>query len=283
MNKNFVFTITTGRSGQATLFNILKKASVDCVSAFEAPNFKPYFPWFLGDLEKTLRRRFFETNELLGRGKVLRAYEEKNYIYIENIAKKRLEIINRQMNKTNAESYFDVSKYYVRGLYKGFNNLLEKVSIVFLVRDPLENMKSFLNRNKNFFLDNSLPTKDSNILKMDNNSLSKGELYLWSWAETFLRFNKISESANVKKKIIFKSEDLYSPKKVKSLLDFLEIKHSSINTIEKINTNEQEGFAKTEIDENDLNILHEFIEKLSRDNIDLISLLKSSLQRHKKN
>ena len=43
----------------------------------------------------------------------------------------------------NAESYFDVSKYYVRGLNKGFNNLLETVSRVFLVRDPLVNMKSF--------------------------------------------------------------------------------------------------------------------------------------------
>ena len=113
MNKNYVFTITNGRSGQATLFNILKKASVDCVSEFEAPNIDPYFSWFLGDLEKILRRRFFETNELLGRGKVIRAYEEKNYTYIENIAKKRLKSIKRQMNKSNADSYFDVSKYYV--------------------------------------------------------------------------------------------------------------------------------------------------------------------------
>ena len=56
------------------------------------------------------------------------------------------------MLANNSNVYFDVSKFYARGLYLGFNSLLENYSVVFLVRDPLMNMKSFLNRKKIFYL-----------------------------------------------------------------------------------------------------------------------------------
>ena len=52
------------------------------------------------------------------------------------------------MLTNNSNVYFDVSKFYARGLYLGFNSLLKNYSVVFLVRDPLMNMKSFLNRKK---------------------------------------------------------------------------------------------------------------------------------------
>ena len=46
MLKNFIFTVTTGRAGQETLHNTLQEYSLDCLSEFEAPNFKPRLPFF---------------------------------------------------------------------------------------------------------------------------------------------------------------------------------------------------------------------------------------------
>ena len=120
MHINYIFTVTNGRSGQATLFKVLKEYSNNCLSEFEAPHINPIFPWLIGDLEKKFRRRYVETNELLGRGKVIEAYEEKNYEYIERVSRKRLFKINKQLNRKKANCYFDISKFYIRGLYKGF-------------------------------------------------------------------------------------------------------------------------------------------------------------------
>ena len=96
MKENYIFTITTGRSGQETLHKIIETYSTNCISEFEAPNIKPYLPLFLGDLEKKFRRKFLETNELLGRGKVLNCYENKKYEYIDLIAKKKIKKIKKK-------------------------------------------------------------------------------------------------------------------------------------------------------------------------------------------
>ena len=114
MHINYIFTVTNGRSGQATLFKVLQEYSNNCISEFEAPNIKPLFPWLIGDLEKKFRRKFFETNELLGRGKVIKAYEKKNYKYIEIVSRKRLFKIEKQLNRKQANCYFDISKFYIR-------------------------------------------------------------------------------------------------------------------------------------------------------------------------
>lgn len=280
MNKNYIFTITTGRSGQATLHKVLQENAINCISAFEEPSIKPIFPFFIGDLEKKIRRRFFETNELLGRGNIIKAYENKNYEYIKKISSKRLKLINKQLFEKNANCYFDVSKFYIRGLYKGFNFFLENLSIVFLVRDPLENMKSFLNRNKDFFLDNSSPTAKANILNLDSKHVSKGELYLWSWAETFLRYQKLSKTKKIKKSIVFYSEDLQFPCKVSGLLNRLGVEHKKIKNIKKINTNEQQGIKKTAVDIKDIILLKEFIMKIPKKHNLLISKLELSLNKN---
>ena len=62
MIKHFIFTVTNGRSGQETLYNVLKSNSLNCHSTFEHPNIKPFLPNILGDIEKKLRRNFIQTN-----------------------------------------------------------------------------------------------------------------------------------------------------------------------------------------------------------------------------
>ena len=131
MINNYIFTVTNGRSGQATLNKYLELYAINCLSAFEEPNITTILPGVLGNIEKKIRRKYFETNELLGRGKVLRAYQDKIFEYIKKIAYIRLKKINIDANKANAFTYFDISKFYVRGLYKGFNSILKNFNLVF--------------------------------------------------------------------------------------------------------------------------------------------------------
>ncbi len=280
MVKNFIFTVTTGRAGQKTLYNILQEYSIDCLSEFEAPSFKQSLPFFFGDIERKIRRKFFETDELLGRGKVLIAYNKGDYEYIEKIAKKRLKVIEDRMEKEKILNYFDISKFYIRGLYKGFNKIINAYSVVFLVRDPLFNMKSFHNRNKNFFLDNSSPTEECNLLRIKLSDLSKKELYFWAWSEIFLRYKKLSQSKKVLKSIIFRTEDLIHAKKVENLLKYLGINFNSIKKIQKKNTNYSSGFLNTKVSKEDILLLENFIDKIPSKEIELIKELKLSIKKN---
>ena len=79
MINNYIFTVTAGRSGQATLYDILQRYSQGCISDFEAPRINTIFPSFLGDIEKIIRRNFIETNELLG-ATIFLASDASSYI-----------------------------------------------------------------------------------------------------------------------------------------------------------------------------------------------------------
>ena len=96
---------------------------------------------------------------------------------------------------------------------------------------------------------------------MDNKDLSKKEFYLWSWAEIYLRYKKISKSNNISKAIIFRTEDLHTPEKIKKLFDFLNIKYTKVVAVKKINTNAEKGINNTIIEKDDLILLKDFIKK----------------------
>ena len=85
--------------------------------------------------------------------------------YIENIARKRVSVINNNMKKNGDKIYVDVSKYFARGLHIGFHRVIPLFSLIHLVRDPILNMRSFLNMHKNFYLDNNSPD-DLNLFQV---------------------------------------------------------------------------------------------------------------------
>ena len=64
----------------------------------------------------------------------------------------------------------------------------------------------------------------SNIFILNEN-ITKEELYLWSWCETFLRYNIISKSKKVNKSVVINTDDLDKPNLVKRAFDKLEIKY----------------------------------------------------------
>ena len=85
----YIFTVTTGRSGQVSMTEIINRIAIDCHAEVEYPEIKPFFKGALQRYEYKLRRSFFETDELLGRGRVLTAFSNNNIAYLINIAKKK--------------------------------------------------------------------------------------------------------------------------------------------------------------------------------------------------
>jgi len=274
INKRYIFTVVAGRSGQGYLTELFNRHVEGCYAAFEEPEIKPILSGPLSHYEKKFRRRFIETHELLGRGKILDAFETYNYNFINKIAKKRLHKINKILKRNNAKVYIDVSKYFIRGLHVGFRSLLPNFSLISLIRDPIKNMRSFLNRNKNFFLDNSHPNKKSNLLSLDSSDWEKGEYYLWAWCEVYLRFNKLIKHTKVHSHVEIRTEMLNDCDFMNNALDKLGLQHTSVLRHRPINTNESKGHGKTEVKESDIQLFEKFIGRIPTSIFSEIDYLK---------
>jgi hypothetical protein len=265
MKRRYIFTVVAGRSGQAYLSDVFKRYVPNCYPAFEEPQINRIFKGRMGAAEQRLRRKYFETHELLGRGKVLTAFEENDFAYIEKIAMKRIQSIDRILMQTSSSLYVDVSKFFARGLHQGFIAILPKLSLIRLLRDPVANMRSFLNRDKNFFLDNNSPESFSNMLRLDSNNMEKGELYLWIWCELYLRFNQMVKSSKVVKHIDIRTERLDDTSYLDKVLDSLEVDHRPIEKGVHLNTNACKGFGETKVTEEDIETFDRFLNRLPKD------------------
>ncbi len=268
---DYYFTVVAGRSGQSTLTEILRRYVPSCYPAFEEPAPNLLLPGGLGRLEYRFRRRFVETNELLGRGKVLWAFEVGEDDYLEQVAKRRLNMIQRALQRHRTSIYFDVSKFFARGLHRGFRRLLPKIGLLRLVRDPVANMRSFLNRSKHFRLDNSLPEAASNILRLDSHDMSLGELYLWAWCEIYLRFDHMIEGGGVSRWAELRTERLDDSSHVESVLHELGLDFLPVQPVGYLNTNIDQGFRETRVDNDSIIIFERFMSRLSSRWLDRIS------------
>ena len=262
MKRRYIFTVVAGRSGQAYLTDVFRRHAKNCYPAFEEPQVTPVLEGFLGNYERRFRRKFIETNELLGRGKVLTAYEANNNSYIEKIAAKRIKTINSIMDNTRSTLYVDLSKYFARGLHLGFLGILPELSLIRLLRDPVTNMRSFLNRNKNFFLDNNRPESRTNLLRLESTDMNKGELYLWIWCELYLRFNQMVACDKVVKHIEIRTERLDDTAYLENAFDKLEVEHNTIEKREHANTNASKGYGETKVTEKDIETFNRFMNRV---------------------
>ena len=151
------------------------------------------------------------------------------------------------MDQTRSSIYIDLSKYFARGLHEGFLGILPEISLIRLIRDPITNMRSFLNRDKFFFLDNNRPESKSNLLRLNSTDMEKGELYLWIWCELYLRFNQMLACSKVVKHVEIRTERLDETTYLEEALDILEVEHNSIEKRDHTNTNASKGFCKTKV------------------------------------
>ena len=261
----FIFTVTAGRSGQASLTNLIREHVPGCYPAFEEPAINRFLPGVLGDYERRFRRRFVETHELLGRGQVLTAFELGDDEYLEKIARRRIRMAERILTRQRAHIYIDVSKYFARGLHRGFARALPSFALIRLVRDPLLNMRSFVNRGKNFQLDNSLPDRSSNILRLDSADFAPGEFYLWAWCEMYLRFDQMVEAHNIARSVEIRTDELRNPDRINAAFDKLGLVHSPVLARPPANTNISQGLDGTAVEQQDIDLFERFTTRLSAD------------------
>lgn len=236
-----------------------------CYAAFEEPGVQPVLPGPLGDMERWFRRRFVETHELLGRGAVLEAYQRGDEAYLDGIAARRLARIERHLAREGCSIYVDVSKYFGRGLHRGFLRARGDAALIRLVRDPILNMRSFLNRDKDFRLDNSPPDGPRNILRLDPAVMAKGELYLWAWCEMYLRFDDMVEEFNVRHAVEIRTEHQFDPARMTAAFDALELPHETVAPGRAINTNAEQGFGETRVSAEDIALFERFVDRLPGD------------------
>jgi hypothetical protein len=265
MKRRYIFTVVAGRSGQASLTDIFRRHVPNCYPAFEEPQVHPVLRGRLGNYERRFRRKYIQSNELLGRGKVLAAYEDGNTEYLEKIAAKRIESIHKAMGKAGSSLYVDVSKFFARGLHRGFLEILPEISLIWLVRDPIANMRSCLNRNKDFFLDNSAPESESNLLRLDSTDMEKGELYLWIWCELYLRYEQMVACGKVARHVRIRTERLDDSAYMEETFERLGVEHSAIEKGPRLNTNASQGLGETRATEEDRATFDRFISRLPRD------------------
>jgi len=261
----FIFTVTAGRSGQGSLTELLRRHVPGCYPAFEEPAVNRCLPEFLANYERRFRRRFIETHELLGRGSVLTAFNQGDDAYLEKIACRRIRMAERILKRRGAHIYIDVSKYFARGLHRGFARILPSFALIRLVRDPLLNMRSFLNRGKNFELDNNLPDQASNILRLDSSHFEAGEFYLWAWCEMYLRFDQIIADHNVTRSVEIRTDHLHEPAHINAALDELGLSHTPITVRPPVNTNVSQGIRGTNVEPQDIDLFERFTARLSAD------------------
>ncbi len=258
----YIFTVTAGRSGQASLTDLLRRHVPRCLAYFEEPQIAPFLPGVLGDFERRFRRRFVETHELLGRGRVLAAFDAGDEATLDRYAAARLDWIDRRVARHGARIYADVSKYYARGLHRAIARARPGLGLIRLVRDPVLNMRSFLNRNKDFYLDNNRPDGAHNELRLDPEALSKGELYLWAWCEMYLRFDALVEEFAISPAIEIRTEDLNDPVRMAAHLAALGLEHTPLAAAPPRNTNESQGFRPTTVHAEDVETFERFRDRL---------------------
>ncbi len=261
--RRLYFTVTAGRSGQASLTEFLQKSVPGVLALFEEPQVHPVLPRFFGDLERRFRRRYVETHELLGRGAVLRAFERADDAALDQYAARRLAWLDSQMARHKADICVDVSKYFARGMHRAIARARADIGIIRLVRDPILNMRSFLARNKDFGLDNVYPDCEFNELRLDSSSMSDGELYLWAWCEMYLRFDALVREFELDPAVEIRTEDLNDPTALARKFSALGLPAGRIEATPPRNTNVSQGHGETIVRMADVETFERFRDRLS--------------------
>jgi len=146
------------------------------------------------------------------------------------------------------------------------------VSLICLVRNPIENMRSYLNRKKRFSLDYGNPGSACNELRLDPKSLSKGELYLWAWCEAYLRYDKLIRSFEIERTAFITTSELSNADVMKGHLESLHLEYRPLSVGAPINTNVASGYAPTNLLQEDVDAFSGFLERLPESVIDRLPL-----------
>lgn len=264
---NLVFTVCNGRCGSSTLARLINLNCLDTLVEVEPPGLIYPNQWVLGNWLRNVQRRWIVTDEMMGRGSALDWYASNRHAELGKLSARRLERVSRLCERSKSKNYFELSKFFIRTYFEATFCLRPDSGILFLHRDPIYNAKSYVNRRKNFFLDNPSPIKENVHIPLNPDHLSKFQLYLWSWCEGEIRFRRFVEQKNIKKYFTLSNVDLFDHQNFFSMLDFFSIKHLACTqfvNVPPINTNEQAGYGQTKVTQKDVDEFRAFVYMLPK-------------------
>ena len=275
---NMIFTACTGRCGQNSLskyFNIFGKA---CFAEVEPPDLIYKNHWPFGNHIRTIQRKWIVTHEDLGRGKALLWYDNDDNKKMFSLVKKRVHRVERIKKRKKADTYIELSKFFIRSYCDETFKQLPEMGVLLLRRNPITNARSFSNRSKDFALDGVMPYFKKTCFPIDVNMLSTFQLYLWQWVEIELRYQRFVEQTNIKKHKIFFTEDLNDPEKVRKLFKYFDIQEiKPIVPLKPVNTNISQGKKATVITRKDKEQFIRFIDMIPPNILDKVFYIKDFL------
>ena len=222
---------------------------------------------------RDFQRKFIATDIIMGRGEALEWVARQDLKRLEELATKRINRLSR-FEKQGYRHYVEASPYFLRTYgYQTFKHLPD-LGLIKLTRDPLENAKSFVNREKNIFANSLPPDHPTNILQISNwRNLSLFQLYLIQWMETELRFKKFIADHPVKKRFELTTNELSNPVVIAELFDFFSIAHKPLVGLGATNTATAHRKTRTIIGGRDIEEYHEILELVPKSlskNIDFL-------------
>ena len=258
-----IFFAVAGRSGSNYLTYLFNKFGKNCFSECEAPDLIFKNNWVFGTLARNFQRKWIVTDEMLGRGKALEWYElDRTHDKLNKIALNKIKRIKHLQRRYKFQTYVETGKFFIKSQCDVMYNNEPDLNLIKLTRNPLLNAKSFVNRNKDFSLDNVPPHYKQNCLQLNTHTLSKYQLYLWNWFETELRYYRFIEKYNIQKYYDFKTENLSVKTEVEKLFKHFNINHEKMEFPKPINTNVSQGKPKTIITNAEVDQYLNFIDKI---------------------
>ncbi len=270
-----IFTVVVGRSGQNSLAEYFNKYGIECFAEVEPPDLIFKTGGRLGGVLNRIQRKWIVTHELLGRGKAMEWYEKRDDDKLNKIARVKLRRIKRLQGKHKFKTYIEVSKFFIRTQCDYIFNNAPNISLIKLTRDPILNARSFVNRGKDFYLDNVPPDYKQNCLQLDGKGLTKFQLYLWSWFEMELRYYRFIENHKIRKVFEVNTKDLNSRERITEMFKYFGIAHHEITEFSQKNTNVQQGYSKTITTENDITEYEGFIKMVPEELLEKIKFLEN--------
>jgi hypothetical protein len=281
-----IFTASLGRSGTAHLTEVFKRFGKGCIAEHEPPDLlgrqllsMPLFHALtkfdkrsqISNIGRNFQRKYYLTDELLGRGKALEWYDANDMAKLRRIGKKRLSRISKFESK-GYDHYIEVSQFFIRthcGV--AFENL-PQLGVIKLTRDPLQAARSLANREKKMFANSLPPDRSSNIFRIEDwSGLSRFQLYLHLWLETELRYHEFIDRQEIEKRFELNTTDLNKPDVLAQMFKTFGIDHHEIDILPPSNTNR----VSTSIGDQDIAEYHDLLEMAGAELIDRISFLNN--------
>ena len=135
--ENYIYTACTGRCGQHSLGDFINRHALKTLVEVEPPRLLYPNNGPFGNHLRNFQRKWIFTHEMLGRGKALQWYRDGDRDSLMELSRARLSRVGRLCRKQKSQTYFEISKFFIRTYYKATHEIKPNIGILILKRDPI--------------------------------------------------------------------------------------------------------------------------------------------------